>query len=306
MKADMLRIYSFYGCRLQSELPLSLVPVCAAGPVAVTVIQGEVPEALPDPVWSTPFVSISGDGTVLVQVEAVGRFLVKSGRSITIQPHPGAAPAEIEAFLVGPVAGVLLHQRGVLPLHASCVEIDGAAIAIAGRVHSGKSTLAAALVRKGAVLMSDDICPVEFPVDAAPAVAPGSAGLRLWPDAREIFARDAPGWVPIRQGQAKQVGTANHTEVLAPRRLVAIVRLVLDNGVEPAVRRLRGPRSVAPLSGLVYRFRLGSALGRGEALFRDLMRLADGVPIFEMGRPAGFEHLESMAEAIFAAIGECV
>ncbi len=304
MKSDMPRIYSYYGCRLQSEWPLSYVPECMAddSPPDVILTRGEAPETLTNAVWSSPFISIAADGTALIELPEVARFLLKEGRTITVQPAPGAALVDVETFLIGPVAGILLHQRGVLPLHASCVAVDGAAIALTGAVGSGKSTFATALVRKGAAPMSDDICPVVFCGDGAPLAIPGPSCRRLWPDTREAFGCGGPAWAPIRPGHAKQIGPAEAetrpVAPLAPLRLGAVIRLVPDHGGEAGIRRLRGLASVAPLKDIVYRFRLGRALGRGEALFGDAMRLAGKTPIFEVRRPEGFEHLERMADAI--------
>jgi serine kinase of HPr protein (carbohydrate metabolism regulator) len=73
---------------------------------------------------------------------------VKCGRSIVVQPNPEASRVEIETFLMGTIAGILLHQRGIMPLHGSCVEINDAAIALTGPSGRGKSTLAAALARR--------------------------------------------------------------------------------------------------------------------------------------------------------------
>ena len=198
MKPDIRHSYFFYGCRLRSEIPLSLLPVAAddAAP-DVTLILGKVPESVSDAVWSSPFVSISRTGSVVLRVEDAGRILVESGHTITVQLSPGATRVEIEAFLTGPVAGILLHQRGVLPLHASCVDAGGA-IALCGSVARGKSTLAAMLVRRGGTLVTDDVSAITFGEDSIPVVAPGSAGLRLWPDSREQLRYDERDWQPIR------------------------------------------------------------------------------------------------------------
>lgn len=237
--------------------------------------------------------------------DSVGRFLLEGGRTIVVQLAAEARAVEVEAFLAGPVAGVLLHQRGVLPLHASCVDTAFGAVALAGSVGRGKSTIATALTRRGAQLMSDDICPVRFDRDLGPVAIPGSAGLRLWPDSHGFFQCESAGWLPICTGQLKRIGRAEFHQS-APRRLRAVVRLVADNEHPPSIRRMEGLVAAVPVGDLVYRFGVGRALGRTEALFHGAVRLADQVPVFEVRRPNGFGHLDNVADLILGAVGDFV
>ncbi len=296
------RSYSFYGCRLQSTLPLSLIRE-SPGECApeVSLIRGEVPESLPDPVWTSPFASISAGGSVLLGTNSVARFLLEGGRTITVQVAAGARAVEVEALLAGPVAGALLHQRGMLPLHASCVDTGQGAVALTGSVGRGKSTIATALTRRGARLMSDDICPVRFDPELGPMAIPGSAGLRLWPDSHGFLGCESAGWLPICDGQLKRIGPAPSLPS-GPRRLRAVVRLVADGRLQPTLRRLEGPVAAGPISDLVYRFAFGHALGRTEELFLGVTRLADQIPVFEVRRPDGFAHLDTVADMILAAV----
>jgi hypothetical protein len=298
-------IFSFYGSRLLSEIALSFVPTCAEQDKQPEVLlkRGVIREALAEPIWSSPFVSIAANGTTLIEIAAVGRFLLRGGREITVEAAPSAAPIEIETLLMGPVAGVLLHQRGIFPLHASCVEFGGVAIAIAGSSGRGKSTLAAALLRRGATLLSDDICALRLP-EGQPAVAlQGGTAISLWPDARAALCGGCE-WLPIRRGHAKHLARL-HAAELGSRRLAAIVRLAADRGdVRPGIHRLYGPATVAPpIAELVYRFSLGRLLGRGQQLFRDVMRLAGAVPIYELHKPLGLSRIEEAADWAVNAAG---
>jgi hypothetical protein len=297
-------IFSFYGCRLRSEVPLSFVPVCARQdePADVVLNLGDIARAQDKPTWSSPFVSIAADGATLIEVAAVGRFLLRDGCEIKVEPAPSAAPIEIETLLIGPVAGVLLHQRGVFPLHASCIELDGLAVAIAGASGRGKSTLAAALVRRGATLFSDDICALRLS-DGQPAIAlQGGTGLCLWPDSRvALQGRDA--WLPIRPGHAKQVARL-HAAELGSRRLATIIRLAPERGdVRPGIRRLYGPPAMAPMAEVIYRVWLGGLLGRGQHLFRDVMHLAGAVPVYYLQRPPGLDRIEEAVDWVATAAG---
>ena len=297
-------VFSYYGCRLLSDIPLLQVPACITPdePPDAVLTLGLVPKALTDPIWSSPFVSLAADGSALIQVAAVGRFLVRNGCDITIEPAPSAEPVEIETVLMGPVAGVLLHQRGIFPLRASCVELGGVAVAIAGSAACGKSTLAGALIRRGATLISDGVCPVQFSNARTAHALQGTVGLRLWPDSREALPFPEE-WSPIRPGHPKQVARLQ-TPDLVSHRLAAIVRVARSNGSSaPGIRRIYWPAAMSPMEDVVYQFRLGRLLGRTRDLFRDVMRLADMVPIYMLRRPARFERIEEAAGWIADAAG---
>jgi hypothetical protein len=104
---------------------------------------------------------------------------------------PGQEDRLIEAVradIVGRVLALALHQHDVLSLHASAVSIGGNAIALLAPKMHGKSTLATALVRGGARLMSDDTVPVT--PEAIPMVRPGVHQLRLWKDSAQRLASE--------------------------------------------------------------------------------------------------------------------
>lgn len=80
----------------------------------------------------------------------------------------------------GTVTAIILAWRGLAPLHASAVELGGRAVVIAGPPGAGKSTLCAALVRKGGRLVSDDLSAlIPTPAMGAPMLQPGRPAIRL-------------------------------------------------------------------------------------------------------------------------------
>jgi hypothetical protein len=70
---------------------------------------------------------------------------------------PGVAPWRWQRFLVGRVLPWAAVLRGLEPLHASAVQIDGRAVALVGQTGAGKTSLALQLVARGAGFMSDDV-----------------------------------------------------------------------------------------------------------------------------------------------------
>ncbi len=72
----------------------------------------------------------------------------------------------------GNVLACICWRRGQLALHGSAVAIDGRVVLLLGRVATGKSVLAAALARRGHIVLSDEVATVAngqcFSVGAAP------------------------------------------------------------------------------------------------------------------------------------------
>jgi len=225
------------------------------------------------------------------------RFYVQAGRRVVLEYDEDIPLSEVEAFLVSVVAGVILHQRGVLALHASAVVYGGKAIALTGASGRGKSTLAAALAADGWPLLTDDICRIDF-TDKGPMAMPGLSSLRLWPDALRTLGRAPEDLASVRPGHPKKI-LVEPNEDVQPTPLGAIIRLVADPLLDkPFIERLTGPTSIFPADNLVYRVRLGRHLGRRLGLFDDLTRLANSVPIYQLVRSEGPPDLPALIRLV--------
>lgn len=292
----------FYGYRLRSVVPLPSLPVMPEGGVPdLSLRRGRVPEQLAGAVWASPFVEIGGDGSVLVRIPGIVAFLIRDGGCLTLDENSNAETSTIETFLFSAVAGAILHQRGVLPLHASCVMVGDVAVAMAGVSGRGKSTLAGALSMCGYDVVTDDICPVDFR-DGKAMVIPGPPRVRLWPDAAGLLGLSHAGLETGRPNHPKRVLAARGADV-GPKRLGAVIRLDIDRRLDtPVLYRLTGPAAITPIEELVYRARLGRRLGRRVGLFRDLVRLPTMVPIYQLIRPEGGVDPSRLADLVVSAL----
>src|SRR6185436_17962029 len=93
--------------------------------------------------------------------------------------------------LVRSVTGAVLQQRGLLPLHASALLLGAGAIALLGPSRAGKSTLAAALARRGHPVLADDVVPVS--PEPTPTVMGGSSVLQVEDEYRQLLSTLASG-----------------------------------------------------------------------------------------------------------------
>ncbi|HEY1424872.1 MAG TPA: hypothetical protein VGF20_15575 [Candidatus Acidoferrum sp.] len=119
-----------------------------------------------------------GDGT---------RFLMDCGATqIWGEPGPGLSHEDLCVYLLGPVMGFVLRQRGMTALHASGVAFQERAIALLGAAGAGKSTTAAALALRGLPVLCEDVCALRETAGQF-QVLPAYPRICLWPDSVEFL-----------------------------------------------------------------------------------------------------------------------
>jgi hypothetical protein len=105
-------------------------------------------------------VDFAPDAGYLLTVPDYGRVLVSSnGSELLCDPEPGCE--RWEAILSAQALPLAATAAGIEVLHASGVVVDGRALLFAGDPGAGKSSLAAAFLRAGDELLSDDAVAIE-------------------------------------------------------------------------------------------------------------------------------------------------
>jgi hypothetical protein len=179
------RYYSIFGLVIASDLELpELRPIAerATDPDIVISI-GDIA----DPEYAPGL--YKRDEGALLNIDNVARYAIVGGANILVEPRPGTPLANVRLFLLGSAMGMLIHQRGLLPLHGNAIEIDGRAFAFVGHSGAGKSTLAAWFHDQGYRILSDDVCVVRFDRAGSPLLSAGIPRLRLWREAIEASGR---------------------------------------------------------------------------------------------------------------------
>jgi hypothetical protein len=259
--------YSVFGLQVASSVDLPEL-VAGGGATDVTIQVAPVPERLVDPVVSGRFVQAS-PGRFRLEVPGVASFLATGGTDVSIALAPGAAPVHMRQFLYGSVLGAVLHQRGVLPLHASAVSDGERAILFAGESGHGKSTLAAAMIDAGYRLLADDVTAVRGMV-----ASPAYPQLKLC----------SKGHGPLE----KELITVPDRFVREPRPISHVYVLAPDEVDDIALRAAStAPDALNLLLEHTYRRTFLDGLGAREANFRACAALARHARVTTVLRPAG-------------------
>ncbi len=292
---------SLCGWRVRSAVLLPELPLWNGDDRApdITIQLGDVPPHIGPLSHHSPFLSVAKNGVCRFEIAAVAAYLIEDGRLITIAPRLDLSQPDMRVFLFGTVLGILCYQRGVLPLHASCVAVNGRAIAIAGVSGAGKSTLALALSRRGHPILADDISAVDWQGSSGPHILPSIPRLRLWRDAMDHFAISPEGLERSRPGMEKY--HLDHGSAFQPAATPLAAVYCLNRArppIQPGIRRLTGTQAVTQLADNFYRRRAAAHMGLGKALFMSTIRISKSATLWALDRPTDLNAIDALAESV--------
>lgn len=245
--------YFAYGIDIKSEMQLPDMPVSESDrPPDVVVKYGQVEPLEKRASGAKLCVQFKNDEAYFYYYK-LGMCRVRRGREIIGDPCEGVDQTALGFLAQGPGISVLLHQRGFLTLHASCVATEAGAVAFMGESGSGKSVLAAALHSAGYGLIADDVTVVDS--DATePIVYPGYPHCHLMRDAAEYFGHDAD-----KVGHANAMQEKISLDVCQGFSIQPVVLrrvYVLAKGPDVRIQPLTGHRAVFELIRHSYWIRL--------------------------------------------------
>lgn len=297
--------YSLCGWRVASAITLpDLAPWTGdAREPDIVIAVGDVPP-LEAPVMTTPLVAIDATGRARFAVAGVADYIVEAGRRITVAPVGSPDTADVRLFLLGSGLGYLCHQRGILPVHAATVDVDGEAVLLAGASGAGKSTLADAFARRGHAILSDDVSPVEVTAGRA-MILPSLRRVRLWKDAVDNAGWDIGALERCREGMEKFSRPLHDEANVTPLPACAIFHLRRQWEKLGGARfgRLRGRAAADELRRQVYRWRSLVGLAGDMAAVSRSVLVAAAIPNhFTIERAISFDRLDELVDEIVQTV----
>ena len=178
----MPRQYCVYGLTLSTPLPLP-IPSAPGSTTADLDFRparaSEFPrEGRRSRSWFR-YRSLS-DGVAHLKWRGLFEFLVSpDGGTVRYRRLARASDHSLGTYLLGHVLSFSLVARGAEPLHGTAVMVDDEAVVFLGECGEGKSTLGAAMIRRGARIVSDDLIAIHRRGRAC-FVQPGPARLKLY------------------------------------------------------------------------------------------------------------------------------
>lgn len=209
---------------------------------------------------------------------------------------------DVALYLVGPVFGVVLRLRGMIPLHASAIVIGERAIALAGPPGAGKSTTAAAFAKCGYRVISDDVVALQEERSQF-VIPPGYPRVNLWSESAEAIVGKTdtlPRICPTLEKCFMPLDPARQFETSSLRLGAIYVLKEREPGlIAPAVEALTGTEAFIAVLGNTYMNHLPDPEKRCRE-FELLGRLIAQVPIRQVHAIADLSKLSVLCTAIAA------
>jgi len=224
----------------------------------------------------------------------------RAGDNVWATVPEGATVEDTGTYLLGPTMGFVLRLRGLVCLHASAVEIGGAAVAFAGEAGAGKSSLAAAFAQRGHRVLTDDVGALRL-LDGRVHVAPAYPRVRLWPDSADALfgSRDAlPRITPSWDKRYLDLNDGARRFADEPLALAAIY--VLRRGrrdLSPSIQALDPRTALIELVPQMYSTRLLDGPMRARE-FEFLSILVAAVPVLRLTCPEAFGRIHEVCDAV--------
>lgn len=281
--------YELYGLRLASEIAFPELPSLPAPSTAadVRIRVGEIPRDLPDSPGFHRLGQVS-----LLNVAGTARYCCLGEGELLVEPRSGAPPRNVRLFLLGSALALVLHRRGLLPLHGNSVEIEGRAHVFLGPSGSGKSTLAAWFHDRGFPIIADDVSVVRLEAGGEAVVTPGLPRFRLW---REAIERSGRSFAGLRRSFEEEGEDVDKFDVPATRTAsepVALGSILwLERGAPSAIIPLAGGDAVEALFANIYRGEFLSGQQHRQH-WRQCVALARSHPVGRWVRPWNVDAFE--------------
>lgn len=294
--------YSAFGIQFESDVVLPELNTCTGGSVDVKITYGNVPNEIHSPYEKADYYQIA-ENEFLFRVDGVASYYVTNGERVVVQLFNQDLRV-VRLYLLGTVMGVLLMQRGILPIHGSAVVMEGRCIIFVGVSGAGKSSMAAALCKNGYSLLADDISAVKFDENGLPWVQSGYPQQKLWQDSVSMLGIDITLLQRIYDDMDKYAVPVTMGFWGHPVLLNAIYEINVQAGNNLPIIPVIGAEKVATIMSHTYRSGFLEGLGLKIEHFKRCATMAKCTPVFRLTRPEGVTLLDQQVDILERHLAE--
>jgi hypothetical protein len=298
--------YWAFGLLIESQVLLDeLCPSDDQSPAEVEIKFADFGRPLPELGQGVLFDYDSSRGVEMIW-PGVAAIRIVDNKVIEIEAYPETTENLLAFPILGPVFAWILEKRGNFVLHASAVAISGHCIGFLGDKLAGKSTTAAAFLRRGGQLVTDDLMALALDACGAPVIQPAFAQVKLADDAAEVIKIDGAEALPmVFEGFLKR---QHRLETMHNSPIVLSRIFVLERGsIEPEIEFFDWGNSLKALLRFSYASRFADAPEDRIHLARQFRQCAGVISSARVGVlrvPASLIELDNVVDFVLSELAQ--
>ncbi|GAA4035792.1 hypothetical protein [Parerythrobacter jejuensis] len=291
--SKIVQTYQACGLTIASDLHLPLTQAPVSVPSAdIRIAQQTLLPTPPDEAVQIGPGSWAGRDWLSFTVPGVAEFQIEAGLSIVYRSMADDNATALQTFLLGSALPAALAQRGTLVLHGSAVRIGTEAILLIGPTAAGKSAIAAAFMKRGYALVSDDICTF----DREALAQPGLPHIKLWQDSAVQLGITTADLSPTRVGLERYRFPCDAAE--APVQVAAVYQISAHNQPSIAFEPVSGFETFEVLRAATHRSIHMTLFGHAKSHLKHCARLVENAPVTRVRRPNANCSIDEFATAL--------
>ena len=238
----------------------------------------------------------------LWQIEGLGRFMAADGDSLDLEAGSADDATDLLPLALDTGIAALLCERGLLPLRAAAVAVDGRAVIIGAPGGVGTSTLVGALEAIGCPVLADTLIAIGADAAGRPVVWPDGRHLQMTRRSLEWLKLDDRCEGAVRAGIDRfYVRPAMASPGVMPLAGIYLLRNPERKSDETIFESLSHPEAAQALLTCGHR-RLALAIVPAPVLRHLSGLVLREVPVIAVIRPRGLQHLDATAIALLTHV----
>jgi len=226
-----------------------------------------------------------------IECSGVGAFAFsRTSHVVHFYPRPDGSRGPVADAFGRVLQPVILQAMGFEALHASAVVVSGSVIALAGRQHAGKSTLARAIARAGHAQFADDSVVLDC---SAPEIV-----AHALPFKPRLRARSADYFGEGQDAWAANLSTARRPSV-APLGAIVILQPSARSLGASAASRLPASAAFPAVLSHAHCFDANDLMER-RRMVTAYLTMVSRIPVYTLEYRPRFERLPQLIDAVLA------
>lgn len=291
--------YTAFGFNIASEIEfpeLFLSPSAAVPDVRIRI--GSSPRSIADgttpnsDLWITP-------NQYLIHFKDVAWYYAENGNLIIADKESNANPKIFRLYLLCNAMAAIIHQRKLIPLHASGIISNKGVVLIAGHSGIGKSTTIKALTQRGHKIFCDDVCVLKSDGYKILAI-PSYPMMKLWENSFDLLQLGSTKEEDKLKFDINKYGVFFHDEFSSDWKPVVkvfnIEKVEDDNKV--SLKKQTGLKAFEIIGANTYRNHYVEPMKLNTLHFKMVSDLVKQCEVYKITRPVNSNSILEVVEVI--------